>query len=680
MEDLKNRFLESILDYYVIADVREACYLFDDLHNIVQEEFWGHCNIIQTGSFAEGMVNYNDIDKMHVSDDLVIVSSENEIPTDYKDIVLILDTSDCSPGFTKLRLLRDLPDNKFDIYTTYKGDLYLSSSKFLSVKFANREQVTSVESHGPAMMVVDNVSKRPDVDFVECFKCLSWPSTAREIVTKDKAAANEIMSAGCHVVATAHHQSKTPELDFRLSFSFAEKTFIRKWNEKQMKLYYIVKLLFKKFFSEDEFLSKGLCSYFAKTIIFWLNEFHDRAYWQETHLLILLQELFGKLKKYLDEKSMPSYFIPEYHMLSSFADKHVFDLLERLHQVSSDLFKHVLRSLQEGNNSCEMLHSIYEACVNMGENEILQNILLCISDEDFLYERDIEFAPFGGKLAFHVYVYIHAYVDEFYRFFGHHFNVSIALHKTKECRRLKKRLDKLTDNLTLYQAANVVVNRCLGYFAFSALFNYPLKKDRGRDLTLLADIEKLFSCSIHYHGCLNDGGVVGSVHFGLFYYLTGQLSKSKEILAMTANTCLQQVKQRMWGHLQRPMCIMVEKNRMLNCPRFFERDNTLCELFELLHIHVIIEFDPFVLCMYLLCMMQSDQDLHSVFTLACGEHMVCTRTNKEVDYLKYKLGLLENTENIDVYSGETKCEICDYVKRIKSKGSLNLPELPKMTR
>ena len=71
--DVRSKIIDYLLDSLVMDELRNACYLCDDLRNIFQEEFWGKCNLIYTGSFVEGMLNHSDIDMMHVGDDFPVL-------------------------------------------------------------------------------------------------------------------------------------------------------------------------------------------------------------------------------------------------------------------------------------------------------------------------------------------------------------------------------------------------------------------------------------------------------------------------------------------------------------------------------------------------------------------------------------------------------------------------------
>lgn len=669
----ESKIIEKILEFVVIEDARNACYFFDDLHEIVQEELWSKCNLIQTGSFAEGILIFNDIDKMHVADDLIVVGHEDEIPVDYSEGVLKLDTADCHSGFTRLELIRDVPGNGFDVYTTYNGKRYLDRSKFMAVKFTSMESTDVADAHGPAVMTTGD-RLYPDIDLVECFKCFRW--VGRRISFKERSADEKRnpMELGCHIVPVSHKASTTPELEFRFSFSICEKALIRRWTSRQMNIYYIIKSLFKKYFQEDGVLTRGLCSYFAKTVIFWLDEMHSNEFWESNALLNLIRHVFDVLKENLSEKKMPNYFIVEYNMIDTFTNCQITMLLMRLDKVSKNLFSSILAcDLSVPGESLELLKSLYGVCKKIEDDgdakQILQDVLLSISQEDFMKENNDVLVPIGGRKAWNYYKMVHCYALEFSSFFTYNFNISLALHRSDNIQRIRKRLIEATDSAMLQQTADIILNRGLAFFALSALFSID-EKTRIKQTVLLKDAESLFASSIHFPLKIQDGGIAGSVCLGLFYYLTGRSEESYSILLPTSHTALLQIKRGLWPFLQQPLRIFTEKNRPLNSPRFFAKEEALCGLYEQLHIHFLVEFDPLVLCSYLMCKIDGNFELFDY--ACCSRFKLKTRTGKESSYLRLKLRACSRDEDGGIEQEESQCTTCDYVDKIQDTKPLNI--------
>ena len=248
------------------------------------------------------------------------------------------------------------------------------------------------------------------------------------------------------------------------------------------------------------------------------------------------------------------------------------------------------------------------------------------------------------------------------------------MHRSDNIQRIRKRILEITDSGVLQQAANIILNRSLGFLCLSALFSIN-RKERMKQTILLEDAESLFASSIHFPLEIQDGGIAGSVCLGLFYYLTGQFEKSYNVLVPTAQTSLMHLQKGLWYFLQQPIRIYTEKNRFLNSPQFFVEDVVLRGLFEQLHIHVLVEFDPLVLCAYIMYKIKQTEENAALFELACDNvHRCKTRTNKEIDYLRLNL----RDSSGDKTPQDIPCNQCDYFDLIKETKPLNLPKDPRL--
>ena len=258
--DIKNKIINHLLSVFVTNELRETCYYTDDLRNFVQEEFWGKLCTMRSGSFAEGMVNHNDTDDMFILDDFLVVEHPANIPETFEGTVLLLKPGQCEPGYVRLELHRDTHGNTFKSCSNQGGKLYLDWKKFLTNISQGKFKKLKLDVHGSALLAF-NQNQKPNGDVVMCFSCPVWPAIARRELFSNQNYQNfkaeNITRGGCHIVAVAHPKSKHPDLEFRISFSAAEKYLLRDW-ENQMKIYFLCKELFKKFFSTDQKIEKGL--------------------------------------------------------------------------------------------------------------------------------------------------------------------------------------------------------------------------------------------------------------------------------------------------------------------------------------------------------------------------------------------------------------------------------------
>ena len=138
-------------------------------------------------------------------------------------------------------------------FTEYNGETYLSRSKLVNrlsqhyKKHLYYDHNEEAPQHGPALLVEEIGDK--DMDFVPCIKIPSWPTFGVNALDRIEERLSvetrtKLKSEGCHLVGVAHANSSNPDLEFRISFSVAEKLLIRTWTTKQMKLYFLCKELF----------------------------------------------------------------------------------------------------------------------------------------------------------------------------------------------------------------------------------------------------------------------------------------------------------------------------------------------------------------------------------------------------------------------------------------------------
>ena len=653
--DIRSKIVDYLLSFLVMKEPREACYLCEDLRTIFQEEFWGKCSFIYSGSFAEGMINHGDIDIMHIADNFLVVEHPDNIPETFKDAVLLLEPDHCEPGYTRLRLFRDIPGNQFEIYTNLDEKLYLDRRKYLKIKFGKHEML-NVDMHGPALMTF-NHNGTGDSDMVECFHCPLWPTFARRDFridqNNDKSfRAENIRSSGCHVVPIAHPKSKNPDLEFRMSFSVAERLLIQNWNEKQMEIYFVCKQLFKRYFNACTNLEKGLCSYFAKTIIYWMSEQSTMEFWIDNSTITILRQFFDLLRAYISQKSCPNYFIPNNLMMSTYTDKQINSLLSKLDDVCQDIFYSILCCDLFSFADNELFASLYKVISLLGDQSKINEILSRIYHADFVNECNKQYLILGGIKRVHHYRFMHYYFLEFMRFCLGKFTVGVALHSSQEFSNVRTRLNRLIQDSYLVQCAIMYINRCLAIISFSALFHLK-EEDVQKKKKLLENTEKLFVVSMDVPGELSDGAVNGGVYLGLFYYLTDQRDKSQQILADTVKSALQHF--RFWRCISLPILLMNEKTRLLKCPSFLLNENILRDLFEKWHLHGGVRLDPLFLCSYLLHRITNDELDLVKFVKAENE----TCDSEASNYIRYRLGLFtERSDEFTKYSKEKDCILC----------------------
>ncbi|XP_070560246.1 nucleotidyltransferase MB21D2-like [Ptychodera flava] len=124
------------------------------------------------------------------------------------------------------------------------------------------------------------------VDCALALVCKEWPSIAKKWETRDRKwpasdVINAIIVAGCHVVPKSYPGEGGDEcLQWRLSFSLAERTLAHTFTEKQRMFYLVVKKIWRMYLKEPKVLS----SYHMKTTMFWVSEQTPAEKWTQFYL------------------------------------------------------------------------------------------------------------------------------------------------------------------------------------------------------------------------------------------------------------------------------------------------------------------------------------------------------------------------------------------------------------
>ena len=86
-------------------------------------------------------------------------------------------------------------------------------------------------------------------------------------------------------IGSKSDSQKDNPFEWRISFSFSEKMLIYSWTHSQIVCYALLNFLLKEIIKKNENVDKLFCSYFLKTVIFWLSEELEENFWTPNNLL-----------------------------------------------------------------------------------------------------------------------------------------------------------------------------------------------------------------------------------------------------------------------------------------------------------------------------------------------------------------------------------------------------------
>ena len=247
---------------------------------------------------------------------------------------LLLCTDNVHPGFAMLRW--------FSTSSPFSHPLLLRASQtmygfpHLSSFLFTRERLQAANTYpgnsatftiqGPALETWTEYmdrSKSGD-DHVPSIHCPFWPHGAEEWLHRPRRYGwptptdiTQIKDFGCHLVAVGYPLSSSKEMEWRISFSVAERILVWSFNHVQIQCYAVMKIILKEFIkvrcSPPNYV---LCSYFIKTFLFWKFEVMESTFWRADNFRACISFLLVEFTKCIRDRELPHYFFPSFNLLS----------------------------------------------------------------------------------------------------------------------------------------------------------------------------------------------------------------------------------------------------------------------------------------------------------------------------------------------------------------------------
>lgn len=299
--------------------------MLEQLYNTLSLDQLGW-KYIATGSTSKGhFEELGDTDNIWVDPGVqVVFENQTVAERNGRDVHLLTAKSFDHPGFYRLfSESGELPE----VYEHCKvkiseGPAYISSEMFIGRMFEQLTAVLDAESHkGPAIQRPALSQIHMKTDNVFALYCQEWPDFVREVRFKNSKwprgkALQQLVRAGCHVVPIGKRNSLTKSLEWRLSFSSAEKIMMHSLiNSTQLYTYNMLKLLLSHLMKEYKVADEVLCTYYIKTVFFFVIEEEPECLWQESTLLDCIHLVISRLCNCLRNHLLPNFFVPENNMI-----------------------------------------------------------------------------------------------------------------------------------------------------------------------------------------------------------------------------------------------------------------------------------------------------------------------------------------------------------------------------
>ena len=288
-------------------------------------------NEYYTGSKAEGldlpgsdddfMIDINNIKDIEVSesiDELVQSARINKFLVVSENVPSGFALLKCVSQLNNRHLLRSL--------RTMNDNAYLGSNAYASSSPDLVQKGDTRRIQGPSIEVWGEYSDTSNSgqDNVQSIHCKFWPSPAAEWINRPRQygwpsnqVRDDIVAFGSHLVAVGHPLSANRSIQWRLSFSIAERMLVWSFNHTQIQCYAVMKLLLKEYIKVkcSQKHKDVLCSYFIKTFLFWQFETTDKSFWQTKNLIGCLIYVFREFHNSIKSGVLRHYFIPRFNLL-----------------------------------------------------------------------------------------------------------------------------------------------------------------------------------------------------------------------------------------------------------------------------------------------------------------------------------------------------------------------------
>ena len=321
-----------------------------------------------TGSKAEGLnLPGSDHDYMYDINEeynlrVAQTTQEARVASSPRISSLLLSTDNVHPGFALLRWLSissPIPHPLLLRASQYMyGFPHLSSFLFTRERLQAEDPGDGVTRviQGPSIESWSEYMDRSEsgYDLVPSIHCPFWPRGAEEWLHRPRRYGwptptdiTQITDFGCHLVAVGFPLSASKEMEWRISFSIAERILVWSFNHVQIQCYAVMKIILKEFIKVQCSPSNYvLCSYFIKTFLFWKFEVTESTFWRADNFRACISFLLVEFTKCIRDRELPHYFFPSFNLLSV---KLTREAQRELLQILETTIEHDIAILRECN-------------------------------------------------------------------------------------------------------------------------------------------------------------------------------------------------------------------------------------------------------------------------------------------------------------------------------------------
>ena len=242
-----------------------------------------------SGSKCEGLRKVSsDEDWIYIYTHIKVVPSPSYVGLyDRYTTILLMENDMTKPGFTLLRLIGKPISTRIPQATEkILNGIYVSSSKWRETHTEAHRELHTEYTHGPC---ISGLVGTMEYDKAYCLQSDLSPENARDCIKRlhqckwpSYDTVLSIVSDGVLFVPIGAKQSSFENIDWRMSFSLAEKKLVHSMNHVQFLCYALLKILLKEAIDVNNEVKGLLCSYF-----FWKQPFSGKFRYYRRHGIAL---------------------------------------------------------------------------------------------------------------------------------------------------------------------------------------------------------------------------------------------------------------------------------------------------------------------------------------------------------------------------------------------------------
>ncbi|KAK3584679.1 hypothetical protein CHS0354_021347 [Potamilus streckersoni] len=301
--------------------------------------------------------------------------SDRDVLLQYDGFKTVEDLFDCDPGRLNFLMLKDSSTHpgyvklaKVDIFNRslishilrYRTDLHgndiLSKNCFDNILNFSYYLglLPDYEQTGPAIHI-PAANKIYSCDTVIAVRFSRWPREGYEWFLRYRPygwpTLEQIQTSskyGCFATQIGHPCSFEQDLEWRLSFSIAERELVRSFDDTTMYVYILLKMVKKTFI--QPVIGDKFSSYHCKVCMLWMREKTPQELWRTGNLLLCLHLCLRQLYEWASLGCCPDYFI----VSNNLYDRNIFGQTRvQLQRILGDLLSQNCRFLL-GIECCEI--------------------------------------------------------------------------------------------------------------------------------------------------------------------------------------------------------------------------------------------------------------------------------------------------------------------------------------